>query len=89
MGVPEFWKKFIFEQLPEAKWKASGINGAFSLLWDMNGLLYEVANDIYGLGDEINGTKFHQRPPEIIKAIRSEFERDPSGLEGKFISIQI
>jgi len=46
-----------------------------SLLWDLNGLLYDVANEIYGIGNKLDGSLHSQhelntinkKGPELLK----------------------
>lgn len=60
MGVFRM-QRFIRGNLPEQTWKVQGVEGSFSLLWDMNGLFYDVANDVFGLGDTLDGIPFQKR----------------------------
>ena len=85
MGVPEFWKTFIFDQIPKDKWKIDRIYNAYSMLWDFNAVLYNIANDIYGLGDKLNGTTFEQRNIDEINKIKELFHSSPDILEQQFL----
>ena len=84
MGVEELGK-FINDKVPHEKCYTSIVPGqAFSMLYDMNGCLYSVANDIYGLGDSLDGSKFDQRMD--ITEIRRKFKDNPEELHLKFMS---
>lgn len=86
MGVKELWLKLIFENMTEETWKAIIVPGvAGSLLYDLNGTLYNVANDVYGIGPSLDGKQLVDRKAEII-AIRSKFKENPEELHGKFFS---
>ena len=83
MGVPEAWKKIVCDRISEGSWKKSDFQKAFSLLWDANGILYDVANDVYGLGSKLDGTEFADRTD--VREIRQRFARVPDVMEGEFI----
>lgn len=82
MGVLELWKKFVFDN-KIVDWEVfMGKGIAFSHLFDFNGAMYDVANDVYGLGDKLDGTKFADRTD--IKQIRIEFESNNETVHVKF-----
>lgn len=85
MGVAEFCRNFIYV-VDDLLWKVFGITLAFSLLIDGNGLLYAVANDVYGIGDKLDGTPFAKRKEAEISAIKERFKTDPASLEGQFLT---
>lgn len=85
MGVEELWKKLIFDGMEDGKWKALLIkSAAFSLLYDLNGTLYDVAHDVYGIGPALDGTELSRR--KDIAQIRRKFKDNPEELHGKFFS---
>lgn len=87
MGVFEFGRNFIYGLMDQSLWKVIGIEGAFSLQIDGNGLLYAVANDVYGLGDKLDGTKHDKRKESEINAIKEKFKTNPAELEGQFLTL--
>ena len=81
MGVHEFWKKFIFDN--KINWRTTDFKNPFSLLVDANGMLYTIANDVYGLGDKLDGTPFNNR--RDIPEIQRKFRTNPDQLEMEFM----
>jgi hypothetical protein len=83
MGVPEAWKKIVCDRIHESSWKVTDFKDCFSLLWDANGVLYDVANDVFGLGSKLDGTSFEFRTD--VEEIRMRYARVPDAVEAEFI----
>ncbi len=73
MGVLSFYKKFLIDIVKnkyEHAYETSEIRNPMSLLLDVTGIFYDIASDIYGIGDKLNGTSKDFRREEEIDSIK-------------------
>jgi 5'-3' exonuclease len=74
MGIPEFYKLFISEKIPEAL--SSLPSDIYGISVDMNGIIHRVAGEVFGYGRKEDGKEYSESERRAIFLIyENNYER--------------